>query len=847
MMRTDTGRKPRSGLKRTIALASATFLLSGAASAQTVVVEGNRRVETETIRSYVTGRGGNVEAARQDLVATGLFSSVSVSRRGGAVVVRVSENNVINRVAFEGNKRLKGEQLRPELQTQAGGSYNPATADADRQRILEIYRRSGRGLASVTPRVVDLPNGRVDVVFGVDEGDKTGVKEIRFEGNQAFSNSRLRGIMTTTEGNLLSFLKTTDIYDPDRLAADQELVRRYYLKNGYADFRVVSNDVRFDEQRGGYVIVITVDEGPQYRVGGVRVDSRIPDIETARLQRQVQTSTGSVYSAEAVEKTLTGITVEAGRRGYAFAQVRPQGNKDTANRRIDLVYVVEEGPRVYIERINVRGNTRTKDYVIRREFEVGEGDAYNRVLVDRAERRLNSLGYFKKVRVTNEPGSTPDRVVVNVDLEDQATGQFSVSGGYSTSDGFIGEVALSESNFLGNGQYVRVAGSVGQFAQGVDFSFTEPYFLGQRFSAGFDLFAKESDNTRYARYENRVTGGTLRFGFPLTDELSLGVRYSLYESDLKVPNTSKNPFNDCSIPIAGVTDVLNGQIAGTPAAGFGCQLNGEASVAVKESRGSTITSLGGYTLAYNTLENPRDPRNGFLGEVRQDIAGIGGDSQFVRTSGDARYFYEIYEDIVGTARLQGGHILGFGDRSLRIVDHYFLGPSLVRGFAPSGIGPRDISVPDTRTSAVGGTTYAGASLEVQFPIPLAPRELGIKGAVFADAGTLFGFDAGQKIGRSGKSDVRFFDVNRDGKVNAVNGVEAGCNVGSGLVVAQTECATIADDDLIRSAVGASLLWQSPLGPIRFDYAFPLSVAKNPLNGAKLDRTQAFRFSGGSRF
>jgi len=519
------------------------------------------------------------------------------------------------------------------------------------------------------------------------------------------------------------------------------------------------------------------------------------------------------------------------RRGHAFAQVRPVGTRDPATRTIHLGYVVEEGPRVYIEQINVRGNSRTRDYVIRREFDVGEGDPYNKVLIDRAERRLNNLGYFKRVRITNQPGSAPDRVIVNVEVEDQSTGAFSVSGGYSTSDGFIGEVSVSESNFLGRGQFVRIAGSYGQRSQGVDFSFTEPYFLGYRLAAGFDLFSKYSDQTKYARYENRTTGGQLRLGLPITEEFGVTLRYSLYQQELKIPNDFKQPYNDCSVPIGGYTQ-LNPN--GTPNRIF-CEGNGEASLAIKESAGKSLTSLAGLTFNYNTLDSNKDPRNGFYGELKTDFAGLGGDTRYFRATGDARYYYELFEDVVGIARVQGGHIMGLGGDNLRIVDHFFMGPSLVRGFASSGIGPRDISSLDSRSNAIGGTTYFGGTLEVQFPIFGLPRDLGLKGAVFADAGTLFGYKG-----------ATIFDVNRNGIIEGFSD-QRGCTLSA---TVQQECILVRDSKDIRSSVGASLLWSSPLGPIRFDYAYALTKDEGTLiNGVKVgaDRTQAFRFSGGTRF
>ena len=766
-------------------------------------------------------------------LVAGLPLAESASAQQAAVqrARRAAPAPVINRVAFEGYRSVERAALESVIQTRARSTYDPAIVEADAQRIRDVYSRSGRSLAQVTPRVVQLANGEVDVVYTIAEGSKTGVREIRFVGNNAISASRLRGVMTTTETNILSFLKTSDVYDPDRLAVDQELIRRYYLKNGFADFQILSTDTTFDPVNGGYIITITVNEGEQYRIGSVNVDSRIPEVDTGALRGRVSTSPGAVYNAEAVERSLQNVTTEVARRGHAFAQVRPVGTRDPATRTIHLGYVVEEGPRVYIEQINVRGNTRTRDYVIRREFDVGEGDPYNKVLIDRAERRLNNLGYFKRIRITNQPGSAPDRVIVNVEVEDQSTGAFSVSGGYSTSDGFIGEVSVSESNFLGRGQFVRIAGSYGQRSQGVDFSFTEPYFLGYRLAAGFDLFSKYSDQTKYARYENRTTGGQLRLGLPITEEFGVTLRYSLYQQELKIPNDFKQPYNDCSVPIGGYTQ-LNPN--GTPNRIF-CEGNGEASLAIKESAGKSLTSLAGLTFNYNTLDSNKDPRNGFYGELKTDFAGLGGDTRYFRATGDARYYYELFEDVVGIARVQGGHIMGLGGDNLRIVDHFFMGPSLVRGFASSGIGPRDISSLDSRSNAIGGTTYFGGTLEVQFPIFGLPRDLGLKGAVFADAGTLFGYKG-----------ATIFDVNRNGIIEGFSD-QRGCTLSA---TVQQECILVRDSKDIRSSVGASLLWSSPLGPIRFDYAYALTKDEGTLiNGVKVgaDRTQAFRFSGGTRF
>jgi len=779
-------------------------------SAAEVDVEGNHRVEADTIRSYFVG--DDIAKAEKDLKATGLFSNISIKRVQGHIIVHVVENNIINQVAFEGNNKLKGDEIRPELQSKSRGPYDPAVAQADAQRILDIYKRSGRGLAKVTYRTVDLPNGRLDLVFTIVEGDKTGVKAIQFVGNEAFSESKLRGLMATTEMNFMSFFKTSDVYDPDKIAADAELIRRFYLKNGYADVQITKTDAVFDAAQGGWIVTIGVSEGPQYRVSSVRVDSKLKDISGDELVQRVTLSAGDIYNGTAVEKSMESMTRAIAGKGYAFSQIHPRGDRDAAAKTVALSFVVEEGPRVYIERINIRGNTRTRDYVIRREFDVGEGDAYNHVLIEKGERRLNQLGFFRTVHVTSTPGSSPDRVVVNVDVEDQSTGSFGISGGYSTADGIIGEVSLTETNFLGRGQYVRVALSGGQKSRGVEFNFTEPNFMDQKIAAGFDLFRKQTDASKYTLYQNWVTGGTLRVGLPLTEQFTVSGRYSLYSSQIKIPNSSTQPYNDCSVAISGVTPT-------SPTATNNCLTNGEASLAVKEIQGTTITSLGGYTLAYNNLDDPKNPTHGYYADIKQDVAGLGGNSRFVKTTGQIRYYHELYDDFVGFVKIQGGNVFGYGSKELRLVDNFNLGPDLVRGFAPNGIGPRDMSdTSNGSTNGLGGTNYFGGTAEVQFPMFGVPKELGLKAAVFADAGSLFGY--------SGQT-----------------------NFGSGSCVAsgspnytQATCINLANtkNPVIRSSVGASLIWASPLGPIRFDYAFVLSKAS-------YDVKQAFRFSGGAAF
>ncbi|MDF2115389.1 outer membrane protein assembly factor BamA [Roseiarcaceae bacterium H3SJ34-1] len=811
------------------------------ASAQQIVVQGSQRVDAETIRSYFGGTDeGRINQAVKDLYATGLFADVKVRREGGRIVVAVVENSIINRVAFEGNSKIKSDSLIPEVQSKSRGAYNPATVQADIERIKDLYRRAGRGAATVSSRTVALPNGRLDVVFTIAEGGKTGVRDIEFTGNHAYSSYRLRNLMQTTEMNWLSFFKNTDVYDPDKISADLEIIRRFYLKNGYADFRIVSNDARYDEAREGWIITIGVDEGAQYRVSSVNVESRIADIDPAVLRSNVRLKEGDVYNGDLVEKSVEGITREVARKGYAFSSARPRGDRNPAAQTIALSFVVEEGPRVYIERIVVKGNTRTRDYVIRREFDIGEGDAYNRVLIERAERRLNNLGFFKKVRITNEPGSSPDRVVVVVDVEDQPTGSFGISGGYSTTDGVIGEVSVSESNFQGRGQFVRVATTLGQRTRGIDFSFTEPYFMGYRMSAGFDLFAKQTLNSVYSVYESRTFGGALRAGIPITDEISLGVRYSLYYTKISIPNDINRPYNDCVFPIPGITPgPYNAGNPPPPGTVLTCVSNGEASVAIKDAalRARTI-SMPGYSLIYNTLDNAKNPTSGAYAELRQDVAGLGGNARFVKSTGEIRYYYPIFEDVVGFVKLQGGNLFGFGGNKPGVLDNFNLGPSLVRGFAPGGIGPRDVSSGlDNRSAGLGGTTYFGATAEVQFPIYGLPKEVGMKGALFVDAGTLYGYK-----GKTEFNQALFLPPGTPCQPTLFTS--------TGVAYTQSNCINVRDEHKIRASVGASIIWASPLGPIRFDYAIPFSKVKDQYVGGVYqggDVTQYFRFSGGGTF
>jgi outer membrane protein insertion porin family len=829
-----------------VAATLAVLLVPSPAAAQTVSsiqVEGNRRVEIETIRSYFKpGSGGRLDQASIDdglkaLIETGLFQDVRISTSGGRLMVTVVENPVIGRVAFEGNKKVKDEQLSAEIQSKPRGTLSRPMVQADAQRIAEIYRRSGRYDVRVNPEIIEQPNNRVDLIFTITEGSKTGVKSIEFIGNTAYSSYRLRDVIKTRESNLLSFLGGADVYDPDRVEADRDLIRRYYLKHGFADVQVVAALTEYDPERRGFLVTFKIEEGQQYRVGSVEFQSSIATLDPNALRSFSRVYVGSLYNAEALEKSVEEMQIEASRRGYAFAIVRPRGDRNFEAHTVSIVFAVDEGPRTYIERINVRGNTRTRDYVIRREFDISEGDAYNRALVDRAERRLKNLDFFKAVKITTEPGSSSDRVILVVDLEEKSTGDFSVSGGYSTTDGALGEVSISERNFLGRGLFAKAALTYGQYARGLSLSFVEPYLLDYRVALGLDAFYREQMPNRYISYGTKTLGFSPRLGFALREDLSLQLRYSIYQQQISLPgylaNCNNNPGNSLLafnpspawVNANGIPAAV--ALGASDASGIGlwCFSDGEASLPVRKElqSGRALTSAIGYSLNYNTLDNNKNPTDGLLVDFKQDFAGVGGDVTYLKSAVDAKYYTPLVADIVGLIHVQGGILNQIGNNEIRMLDHFQMGPNLVRGFAPNGIGPRDIN-PFGTGDALGGTKYWGASAELQMPFWFLPKEVGLKGAVYADAGGLYDY----------KGPTAWTAT---GEVNT-----PGCVAPTTTPLSPGTCLGLQYDsgNVVRTSVGVGLIWASPFGPLRFDYAVPLT--KGPF-----DRVQQFKFGGGTSF
>ena len=771
---------------------SASLVVSGAAIAQMVTVvsaeaatvssiqvRGNRRVDADAIRSQVGIRPGqnftaaDVNEAVKRLFGTGLFADVSINQSGNTLVVTVEEYSIVNQVLFQGNRKIKDQNLTQAVQLQPRQPFSNQLLESDAEAIREAYRRIGRDDATVTSEVQDLGEGRVNVIFHVQEGDRTKIANVSFEGNTAFSDRRLRDVVSTKPSNIFSFMMRNDIYDEARLQADEEALRRFYYNRGYADFRVISSNAQLVDNK--YTITFTVDEGQRYTFGDVSIESSVPGININALQSALATRSGAVYNASDVEKSIIDLTEKVAGFGYAFARVTPRGNRDFQNHTISVVYAIDEGPRAYVERIEIRGNNRTRDYVIRREFDVSEGDAFNQVLIQRAKRRLERLNFFQTVNITTVPGSQPDQVVLVVDVVEKSTGEFSIGAGYTTgatsssSGGFALEGSITERNFLGRGQFVRFAASGGEDSRDFTFSFTEPYFLGRRMSAGFDIFRntrkfENSDNDNI--YEREVTGGTIRFGLPITEALTAQLAYNLTQEEY-----NRSEFDNVDVS-PGIQQALD--------------------------QGTWVKSSVSASLIYNTIDNMQSPREGVFANLTTEIAGLGGDAQWAKFTARANYYHMLSDelDLVGLLTVGAGHIVAIGDDPLRIFDQFNSSDRIIRGFEYNGIGPFERQADGDR-DYLGGTTYFHATAEAQFPLPIVPESLGLRGAVFADAATLYGSD-------------------------------------------YTSSAVSGTDMEWRASVGASLIWASPFGPLRVDYAEP--VVKEDT-----DRIRHWNFGISTRF
>jgi len=770
-----------------------------------ILVQGNERIEQSTVVSYLPIQPGEtVDSARIDLAVkalfrTDLFSDVTIAFNSGDLIVTIVENPIINRVIFEGNKGLKEDKLRDEVTVRPRGIFTRAKVQGDVSRIVELYRRSGRISANVTPQIIELPQKRVDLIFKIDEGPKSGILSVNFLGNRAFSDNDLRDVVVTEETRWFKFFSNNANYDPDRLEYDKEQLRKHYRNRGYYDFRVSSAVAELAPDKNGFVITYTIDEGPRYKFGKVAVETTLQKLDKTVLESLVPVKTGQTYQDEQIEQATDALTFAAGAAGFAFVDVRPRYTPDRDKGVVDVTFQVNEGPRVYVDRIDIVGNTQTLDYVIRREMSVVEGDAYNRALVDRSRRQIRSLGFFKEVDITEVPGSSPDRTALQVKVEEQPTGELSFSAGYSSVDKLVLDLGITERNFRGRGQDVRARISVGSLRQQLDVSFTEPRFLNRDVAAGVDVYGYRYDLSEFSAYETTTFGTTLRASFPLSIDSRGALRYTLRQDDIRIDGL--------------LCDPTQGQVLST---------------SLCDQIGKRLTSLVGYGARLDRRNDFLNPTRGFYVDFNQDVAGLGGDVNYVKTDVEAAWFYGFTKDLIFSITGSAGYVFGWGGDAVRINDRYYKGGLDFRGFETAGIGPRDLSL--VRADALGGKAYAISTVELVVPTFL-PDQYGIKAALFSDVGTLGLLDKEDRNYRAGDLDCLNPTIPSptDPTMSIPNPAVPG-----------TRNTCIRDDLSLRASVGVSIFWKSPMGPIRFDFSKVLS--KEPY-----DRTETFRFSTSTRF
>jgi outer membrane protein insertion porin family len=672
---------------------------------QHIVVRGTQRVEPATVLTYVGLREGDnftpadADTALKALTATGLFADVRTSfdEAGGTLTIRVTENPIVNQVVFEGNSKVSDKDLTKEVQIKPRAVFTRAKVQADVQRIVELYRRNGKFAARVDPEIIQRPDNRVDLIFSITDGPTSGVARISFVGNHIFDSDTLKGQIATEESRWWKFLASNDNYDPDRLNFDRESLRRYYINRGYADFKVLSAVAQLAPDRTNFYLTFTVSEGMRYRFGKIDIESKIKELPAAKLRPLIDAQPGDIYSQDAIQKAIDALENAAGTSGYAFAQVHPRFKRNPATHTIDMGFEIVQGPRVYIEKINISGNTRTHDDIIRRQFRLQEGDAFNRVLVDRSRTRIRSLGFFKEVEVKNVPGSQPDRTNLTVNVTEQSTASLSVGLGYSSTTSLLGEVSYSDSNWFGRGQNLRVSLQASYITKQAVFSFTEPNFLGRDgLAAGFDIYETQT-NFDQAAFQQNSTALVGRVGYPISEYSTVALNYTY-----KIENVR---------PYAGAP--LNVQLAA----------------------GSLNGSEIGFTYAYNDLDDIRKPTTGSTFALSQQIAGFGGNLKFLRTSANAATYTPMFDGaIIATLQGRANYLTGYGGSFVPFEERLFDGGDTFRGFALAGIGPRDLVAPNN-TGALGGTVDAIGTFQVRFP-SLVPESYGVNLGLFTDFGTL---------------------------------------------------------------------------------------------------------------
>lgn len=725
-----------------------------------IEVDGLQRVERETVLSYLNVEQGSsvsqeyLNSSMKRLFETGLFADVNIDARGnGVLAVKVVENPVINKRVFDGNDKVDDTLLESEVQLKSGSIYNIAKVQDDVQRIFEVYKRSGRYATVVEPKIIKRDQNRVDLVYEISEGPTAAISKVNFIGNHHYSDDDLQSEIMSKESRWYRLFSSSENYDPEKTNYDKELLRRFYLKRGYADFRVLSAVAELSPDKKSFVVTYVLDEGPRYKLEDVRIQSMIKDVDVAALSGQVQQEKGDWYNADLAERSVYALTEELGKKGFAFVDVTPELEKTSGNKMV-LTFNIAEGQRVFVDRINITGNTRTEDEVIRREFRIDEGDAFNAAKIRASRRNVENLNYFSKVDIQTEPNPNDDsKADINVNVEEKSTGAFNVGVGYSTVNGALFRAGIAENNFQGKGQKLSADVAVSQRTSEYDLSFTEPYFMGRRLSAGIDLFRTEEDYQDEGSYDSESTGGRLRLGWNYTDDFAQYLRYTLKED--KISNVDRN-----------------------------------ASIYIKEEEGRYSNSSIGQTMVYDKRDSAINPKEGYYLSFGNDVAGLGGDEKYLKFDGKAYKYFTLADYYTFKLFINGGYITGYGDENVRLSNRYYLGGSTLRGFEFAGIGARDKFTKD----ALGGNWMIYSGAEMSFPIGL--DEVGVRGRTFVDMGIL------------GKPD----DINED---------------------------YVEYSDTPRVAAGFGFQWQSPMGQIDVDLAFP--IVKEDY-----DETEVFRLNFGSR-
>ena len=806
-------------------------------------VVGNERLEADTVRSYIDLRPGETydrvraDRALKALFATELFADVEIRDDGdGNLTIDVRENPVINRVIIEGSKRVKEDKIREEIKVAPRQIFTRSRARADVERILELYRRGGRFAARVEPKIVQLEQNRVDLIFEISEGPKSKVRQINIIGNEQFSDKDLRGEMVTRQARPLRLFTSNDTYDPDRLAFDQQKLRQFYLTQGYADFRVVSSVAELTPDRRDFIVTYVIEEGDRYKFGDVDLTSQIRDVKADAFKNLLPMKKGDWYNAKLVEDTIDGLTESVGLLGYAFADVRPNFERDKDKREMNISFVVNEAPRVYVESVTVNGNTRTRDEVIRREFRLAEGDAFNSVKVKRSRDRIQSLGFFQeKLEVKQAPGTAPDKVALQVDVEERPTGSLQLSAGFSSLERFIFSFSIEERNFRGRAQQLRLSANISQFQRAVEVGFTEPYLFDRNLALGFDIFRRDFNNFNFTQggqrnttYEQTTTGFQIRAGTAITEFWQGQVRYGLSIDDVTL---DEDLF------------FTNGECDPLKAGRFLCDTLGR----------NTISSIG-YSLVNDTLDNRLRPSRGQRFILSQDLAGLGGSVKYLRTRVNYDRYWRLPANFILNIGGEAGNIFGWGGADVRLVDRSFLGEPRFRGFGIRGVGPRvlryfrdgvdtDAATPGVQDTliidrdraqddAIGGQNYYLGRAEVEIPLGSGGRELGLRPSIFVDVGALWQVEEPELIDQP-TTQVPLVDGDGNPVLDA-----------NGNPILQTNPGFkeffLGNSPSPRVSVGIGVSWNSPFGPFRFDLARVLKKVEG-------DDTQVFQFNVGTQF